>query len=99
MQSSVFVARRRVIQFTGLMLAVQLGLAAPAWAQVANAVVTGTVTDAQGGVLPGVTITVRNAESGVTRTIVTEGDGRYRLGGIPPGRYSLTAELQGFGTV
>jgi hypothetical protein len=36
---------------------------------VANAVVTGIVTDAQGGVLPGLTITVRNADSGVTRTI------------------------------
>src|SRR5205085_3184640 len=48
---------------------------------------------------PGVTITVRNVESGVTRTIVTEADGRYRLGGIPPGRYNLIAELQGFATV
>ena len=99
MPPGVVIARRRLIQFTGLMLAIQLGLAAPAWAQIANAVVTGTVADAQGGVLPGVTITVRNAESGVTRTIVTEADGRYRLGGIPPGRYNLTADLQGFATV
>src|SRR5215813_13824387 len=94
-----FVAGRRVTQFTALILAIQLGLALPARAQVANAVVTGIVTDAQGGVLPGVTITVRNAESGVTRTIVTEADGRYRLGGLPPGRYNLTAELQGFANV
>ena len=72
----VFVARRRVTQFTALILAMQLGLALPARAQVANAVITGIVTDAQGGVLPGVTITVRNAESGVTRTIVSEADGR-----------------------
>ena len=95
----VFVAGRRVTQFTTLILALQLGLALPAHAQVANAVITGIVTDAQGGVLPGVTITVRNAESGVTRTIVTEADGRYRLGGLPPGRYNLTAELQGFANV
>src|ERR1044071_7028183 len=95
----VFVAGRRVTQFTALILASQLGLALPARAQVANAVITGIVTDAQGGVLPGVTITVRNAESGVTRTIVSEADGRYRLGGLPPGRYNLTAELQGFATI
>src|SRR2546425_8694013 len=67
-------------------------------AQVSNAVVTGIVADAQGGILPGVTITVTNAESGVVRTIVTEENGRYRLGGIPPGRYNLKAELPGFAT-
>src|SRR5262245_11653441 len=93
-----FVAGRRVIQFTALILAM-LGLAVPARAQVANAVITGIVTDAQGGVLPGVTITVRDADSGVTRTIITETDGRYRLGGLPPGRYNLSAELQGFATI
>src|SRR4029453_19178540 len=95
----IFVAGRRVPQFTARILAMQLGLALPVRAQVANAVITGTVTDSQGGALPGVTITVRNAESGVTRTIVTEADGRYRLGGLPPGRYNLTAELQGFANV
>src|SRR3989442_15644006 len=67
-------------------------------AQVSNAVVTGIVADAQGGILPGVTITVTNAESGVVRTIVTEENGRYRLGGIPPGRYNLKAELPGVAT-
>src|SRR5882672_4528767 len=82
-----------------VILAILLGLAVPARAQVANAVITGIVTDAQGGVLPGVTVTVRNADSGVTRTIVTETDGRYRLGGLPPGRYNLTAELQGFAAI
>src|SRR4029434_5833389 len=86
----IFVAGRRATQFTALILALQLGPALPAHAQVANAVIAGIVTDAQGGVLPGVTITVRNAESGVTRTIVTEADGRYRLGGLPPGRYNST---------
>src|SRR2546422_11333503 len=82
-----------------LPLALLVGLAVlPASAQVSNAVVTGIVADAQGGILPGVTITVTNAESGVVRTIVTEENGRYRLGGIPPGRYNLKAELPGFAT-
>lgn len=62
----------------------------------ASAVVMGVVSDAQGGVLPGVTLTLRNVESGVVRTTVSESDGRYRFGGLLPGRYDLTAELQGF---
>jgi hypothetical protein len=35
----------------------------------------------------------------VVRTATSEGDGQYRLAGLPPGTYALTAELQGFGTV
>ncbi len=89
---------RRGARLGVLPLALLVGLALPASAQVSNAVVTGIVTDAQGGILPGVTITVTNAESGVVRTIVTEENGRYRLGGIPPGRYNVTAELPGFAT-
>src|SRR5438128_8418882 len=81
-----------------LPLALLVGLAVAASAQVSNAVVTGIVTDTQSGILPGVTITVTNAESGVVRTIVTEEYGRYRLGGIPPGRYNAKAELPGFAT-
>src|SRR5438105_15066978 len=80
----------------GLLALALVGWAVPASAQVSNAVVTGIVTDAQGGILPGVTIKLTNAESGVVRTIVTEENGRYRLGGIPPGRYNLTADLPGF---
>jgi len=63
----------------------------------ASAVVTGIITDAQGGVLPGVTVTLRNVESGTTRTTVTEAEGEYRMAGLLPGRYDLKAELQGFG--
>jgi hypothetical protein len=62
----------------------------------ASAVVTGAIVDAQGGVLPGVTVTLRNVESGTVRTAVTEADGQYRLAGLQPGRYALRAELSGF---
>src|SRR5712691_1243586 len=90
---------RRGTRFGVLPLALLVGLAVvSASAQVSNAVVTGIVTDAQGGILPGVTITLTNAESGVVRTIVTEENGRYRLGGVPPGRYNVRAELPGFAT-
>ncbi|MBI4888471.1 MAG: carboxypeptidase regulatory-like domain-containing protein, partial [Acidobacteria bacterium] len=68
-------------------------------AQTTNGVISGIVSDAQGGVLPGVTVTGRNVDTGITRTVVTESDGRFRLAALPPGRYELHAELSGFGTV
>src|SRR5262249_34112222 len=89
---------RRLVLVGLLPLVLLVGWPMMAPAQVSNAVVTGIVTDAQGGVLPGVTITLMNTESGVVRTALTEENGRYSLGGIPPGRYSLKAELPGFAT-
>jgi len=68
-------------------------------AQTTNGVISGIISDAQGGVLPGATVTGRNPDTGLTRTVVTESDGRYRLAALPPGRYELKAELAGFGAV
>lgn len=86
-------------RLAGLLLAALLSSAIPAAAQATGGVIVGVVVDGQGGVLPGVTLTLRNTETGVTRTTVTESDGAYRLAGLPPGRYDLTAELQGFAPV
>src|SRR6266566_7669209 len=81
-----------------LMIATLMGLALPARAQVVGQI-QGTVTDAQGAVLPGVSMTLRNTETGAVRTTVTEGDGQYRFAGLQPGTYALKAELQGFATI
>ena len=91
------VPARRFFLARYVCIAAILAVALPAGAQTTNGVIAGMVTDAQGGVLPGVTLTVRNADTGFTRTVVTEGDGRYRIAALPPGRYALHAELQGFG--
>ena len=82
-----------------LLVALVLALAAPAAAQGTNAAITGTITDEQGAVLPGVTVTVRNVATGNVRTAVTEADGQYRMPALLPGRYDITAELAGFSTV
>jgi len=79
-----------------LALAAWSALAAPAYAQ--NARVTGLVKDQSGAVIPGVTVTARNVETGLTRVGITDGEGEYRLPSLPPGRYSVVAELSGFGT-
>jgi len=96
---SVSLFRAGIFQLAALVVAFQLGHAVPAHAQAASAVIAGTITDTQAGVLPGVTVTVTNAESGTVRTGVTEADGKYRVPGLAPGRYNLTAELPGFQTV
>lgn len=61
-----------------------------------TAVIDGVVTDESGGALPGATVTVKNMETGTERTVVTDGSGRYRFPALPPGRYSLKTEIQGF---
>ena len=53
-------------------------------AQTTGRAIVGVVTDADGGVLPSVTLTARNADTGMTRMTVTEADGKYRLAGLPP---------------
>ena len=98
MRQCLFSGRSRNWLVT-MLLAFLLVAPTPTLAQTTNGVISGIVSDAQGAVLPGVTVTLRNTETGLSRTAVTETDGRFRAGGLPPGPYLVRAELQGFGTV
>ena len=60
---------------------------------------TGVVTDAQGAVLPGATVTASSPALIGTQTTVTEGNGSYRFATVPPGSYTLVFELSGFQTL
>ena len=71
-------------------------LPSSAFAQAASANLTGTIKDASGGVLPGVSITAKNIATNDTRTTVSENDGLYRITNLPRGTYDVKAELQGF---
>jgi carboxypeptidase family protein/TonB-dependent receptor-like protein len=74
-----------------------LALAAlPAAAQSNTGEVTGRVLDAQGAAVPGVNVTARNLGTGLVRTAVSSTAGEYTLTQLPPGAYSLSAELTGF---
>ena len=55
----------------------------------------GTITDASTAVMPGVTVTVTNLDTGIARSTVTNETGLYRVVSLDPGRYKVTAELQG----
>jgi hypothetical protein len=86
------------VDFVKRVLLVLAVLAFPVAGYAQDAVLTGTVTDATGGVLPGVTVTAVNEATGNTFVGVTDGTGNYR---IPArvGAYRITAELSGFTTV
>jgi hypothetical protein len=58
----------------------------------------GRIVDQTGAVLPGVTVTATNVNTGVVRTTVTNAEGAYSLPGLIPGVYNIKAELTGFGS-
>lgn len=90
-------------KFAVVCLMAGLGLgwhAAPALARQTHFDLAGTVTDNSGGVLPGVTVTLRNLDTGLVRTAVTSDQGKYSFPTVPPnGNWTLTVELSGFQTV
>ncbi len=67
-----------------------------AQSQAANGTIEGTVADSSGGVLPGVTVTITNIDTGLERSVVTNVEGLYRALLLPLGQYRVAAELQGF---
>ena len=81
-------------------LAVVVALAAPAFAQGGGASSTGSISgeikDAQGGVLPGVTVTATSPAQIGALTAVTNEAGIYRFPAVPPGEYRLAFELARF---
>src|SRR5688572_10873317 len=58
--------------------------------------ISGTVTDASKGVLPGVSVTATNDETQASRAVVTDERGGFVITNLLPGRYTVTAELEGF---
>src|SRR5688572_11713727 len=84
----------------GLLLLVMLAaVATSAAAQTVTGTIQGTVTDTSGAVLPGVTVVMRNTETGAQRTVVTNESGLYTAAFVQLGRYVVTAQLSGFGSV
>ncbi len=69
---------------------------AAAFAQIEQANVTGTVSDATGAVVPNATVTVTNIRTKVSSATESNETGIYRIPFLPAGEYELTVEKQGF---
>jgi hypothetical protein len=86
---------KRVVGVSCLLTLLLLLMSGPAWAQ-ATAQLNGRVTDESGAVLPGVTVTATQTDTGAARTVVTDGNGAYVMPNLPVGPYRLEVSLQGF---
>lgn len=67
-----------------------------AQAQATAADLVGTVVDPSEAIVPGATVTARNAGTGITRTTTASESGEYQILGLPPGSYEVTAEAPNF---
>jgi hypothetical protein len=65
-------------------------------AQAVTGTLLGNITDSSGGSVPGVTVTATEVQTNVSRTAVTNESGFYLFSSLSNGKYSVTAELQGF---
>jgi len=83
----------------GAALLLALLVAAPALAQLSTATVEVAVSDADGGALPGVTVSLENVDTGFRRQAVTGESGGATLPALPPGTYRALIELDGFAPV
>ena len=84
--------------FSILLSVALFGLAPGALAQtdVTTSRISGTVRDAEGGAVPGVTVEAKNQDTGLTATATTNTEGFYQLINLPTGSYTISAALAGF---
>ena len=79
------------------LLAAALLVAVPVSAQEQRGSIQGAVKDSSGGVLPGVTVEAKSPSLVSVQTAVTDTNGAYRFPALAPGKYTISASLQGFG--
>ena len=79
----------------GVIVAVCL-LASDVAAQIGTGTISGGVDDESGAAVPGATVVVTNMDTGISRSVTTDGAGRYHVPGLIPGTYQALAQLAGF---
>jgi hypothetical protein len=86
--------------FLALSFLLVLAMALPALSQtqITTGTIQGTVTDANGGIVPGASVEIQNLETNVSRTLTTDDGGRFVALALQPGKYSVTVSKQGFAT-
>lgn len=64
--------------------------------QTINGTISGTVTDQQGAVIQGATVTAKNPDTGFSRTVATDNDGNFKFSALPVANYQVRVEKTGF---
>jgi len=90
---------RQLAAVTTLLFCLAFASSVSAQSQITSGVIDGSVVDASGAVLPGVDVEIVNSETGISRTLTTDRDGRFVALQLPTGRYTVTLKLSGFATV
>jgi hypothetical protein len=89
---------RKALSLSIVSAAILILLAIPAVAQLPTGTILGVAKDTSGGVLPNVTVTITNVETGLKRTVTTGDDGFYRAPELAVGHYEVRGERSGFKT-
>src|SRR5262245_5564778 len=93
------VQRRVSVTFQAvILLAIALLFSSQAFAQVAGATLSGTVTDPSGAAIGGAKISITNKATGVVRDVTTDTAGIYTAPNLLPGDYEVTTGASGFST-
>src|SRR5262249_10588844 len=87
---------RRIFGILTALLVLILPLLAFGQVDVTTGTLKGIVTDPNGAVISGATITVRSLDRGTVRTVKTNPDGSYQFPLLQPGTYQVQVEAQGF---
>ncbi len=99
MRTPVLSSFPRILTFTAsLILTLLIALNVSAQTQITTGTIQGTVIDANGAVVPGANVEVKNLGTNSSRTLVTDEDGRFVAPLLQPGNYSVTVSKQGFAT-
>src|SRR5262245_48341279 len=87
------IGRTRLAVAAAVVALLGAGLAS---AQSGTASIDGRITDQQGAVVPGATVTITNAGTALVRTTVTNQSGLYQFSALPPATYDLSVTMSGF---
>jgi hypothetical protein len=87
-------ARRIIVCLAALLILAAI----PVAAQLPTGTILGTVKDSSGASIPGATVTLRNTDTNLTKTAITDQDGSYRFPELAVGHYEMKAEAAGFRT-
>lgn len=93
---SAFTPYRNCLRILGAIALLAGFLTVPSWGQDSRGTILGHVSDPSGAALPGVKITARNVNTGVTNLFTTNGVGDYVFLDLIPGSYEVTVEASGF---